>query len=61
MGTDSMNFVELTQKIGRKTGGISVYPLINDVRGSDEMVAKLMVRTELPRLVVTRSCAFVAL
>jgi len=44
MGTDSMNFVELTQKIGRKTGGISVYPLINDVRGSDEMVAKLMVR-----------------
>jgi hypothetical protein len=26
MGTEKESFVELTERIGRKTGGVSVYP-----------------------------------
>lgn len=33
MGTATESFVELTDRIGRKTGGLSVSPLIADVRG----------------------------
>jgi len=44
MGTDALSFVELTQKIGRKTGGISVYPMVSDRRDSPEPVSYLMVK-----------------
>ena len=33
MGTATESFVELTDRIGRKTGGLSVGPMISDVRG----------------------------
>lgn len=33
MGTATESFVELTDRIGRKTGGLSVGPMIADVRG----------------------------
>eukprot|EP00803_Ostreobium_quekettii_P002144 evm.model.scf_1846.1 EVM.evm.TU.scf_1846.1 scf_1846:8916-17584(+) len=46
MGTEDYSFVELTQQIDGKTGGISVYPLVSDVRGEDEPVAKIMVKAK---------------
>jgi Zn-dependent M16 (insulinase) family peptidase len=42
MGTQRESFVELTERIGRKTGGISVSPFISDRRGSAEPVALVM-------------------
>lgn len=33
MGTQSESFVQLTERIGRKTGGLSVSPFLSDVRG----------------------------
>eukprot|EP00879_Flechtneria_rotunda_P006113 GHRR01006426.1.p1 GENE.GHRR01006426.1~~GHRR01006426.1.p1 ORF type:complete len:1001 (+),score=416.66 GHRR01006426.1:475-3477(+) len=44
MGTDKESFVELTERIGRKTGGLSVYPFTSSKRGSDQPVAYTMVR-----------------
>jgi len=44
MGTDKLSFVEMTQKMGRKTGGISVYPLVSDLKGSTEPVSYIMVK-----------------
>lgn len=44
MGTKDMNFVQLNQLIGRKTGGISVYPFTSSVRGSKDPCARLIVR-----------------
>ena len=44
MGTDKESFIELTERIGRKTGGLSVSTMISPVRGKQEPVAKLMVR-----------------
>lgn len=44
MGTDKESFIELTERIGRKTGGISVYPFTSAKRGAEQPVAKLMVR-----------------
>ncbi len=39
------SFVELVETIGRKTGGLSVYPFTSPVRGKpDEPLAKIMVR-----------------
>lgn len=32
MGTAEESFIELTERIGRKTGGLSVYPLTGAVR-----------------------------
>jgi Zn-dependent M16 (insulinase) family peptidase len=49
MGTQQLDFVELTQKIGRKTGGISVYPSINNVRGEDEALAHIIVKGKTTR------------
>lgn len=43
MGTEKETFVELTERIGRKTGGISVSPFISGQRGSDEPVAKICI------------------
>jgi len=44
MGTADESFIELTERIGRKTGGLSVSPFISDVRGQKEAAAYIMVR-----------------
>ena len=44
MGTDKESFVELTERIGRKTGGVSVYPFTSAKRGSPDPVAYVIVR-----------------
>lgn len=44
MGTAKESFVELTERIGRKTGGLSVSPSVMSRKGSDEPVAYIMVR-----------------
>lgn len=44
MGTEKESFIELTERIGRKTGGLSVYPFTSSVQGSPEPVAFLMAR-----------------
>ncbi|XP_021731733.1 presequence protease 1, chloroplastic/mitochondrial-like [Chenopodium quinoa] len=44
MGTKDMDFVQLNQLIGRRTGGISVYPFSSSVRDSKDLCAKLIVR-----------------
>ncbi|XP_074285856.1 presequence protease 2, chloroplastic/mitochondrial-like [Silene latifolia] len=44
MGTKNMDFVQLNQLIGRKTGGISVYPFTSSVRGSVDPCARLIVK-----------------
>ncbi|KAG2444514.1 hypothetical protein HXX76_001261 [Chlamydomonas incerta] len=44
MGTATESFVELTERIGRKTGGISVYPFTSAVRGAEQPVSYVMIR-----------------
>ncbi|GER42193.1 presequence protease [Striga asiatica] len=44
MGTKDMDFVQLNQLIGRKTGGISVYPLTSSVHGREEPCSRIIVR-----------------
>uniref|UniRef100_A0A383WCE6 Peptidase M16C associated domain-containing protein n=1 Tax=Tetradesmus obliquus TaxID=3088 RepID=A0A383WCE6_TETOB len=44
MGTQKESFIELTERIGRKTGGISVYPFTSAKRGQEQPVSYLMVR-----------------
>ncbi|KAH0943385.1 hypothetical protein HID58_003022 [Brassica napus] len=44
MGTKDLSFVQLNQLIGRKTGGLSVYPLTSSVRGKAEPCSKFVVR-----------------
>ncbi|KAJ4716340.1 presequence protease 1, chloroplastic/mitochondrial-like [Melia azedarach] len=44
MGTKDLTFVQLNQLIGRKTGGISVYPLTSSVRGKDDPCSRMIVR-----------------
>ena len=56
MGTEKESFIELTERIGRKTGGLSVYPFTSSVQGSPEPVAFLMASlhpTQPGRLVST--------
>ncbi len=43
MGTEKESFIELTERIGRKTGGLSVSPFVSDKRGTDEPVAMVMI------------------
>ena len=43
MGTQKESFVELTERIGRKTGGLSVSPFVSDRRGSAEPLALIMI------------------
>lgn len=46
MATESESFIELTERIGRKTGGLSVYTFTSPLRGKpDEPVAYVMVCT----------------
>ncbi|GMH13419.1 hypothetical protein Nepgr_015260 [Nepenthes gracilis] len=44
MGTKDMDFVLLNQLIGRKTGGISIYPFTSSVRGKKEPCSCIVVR-----------------
>lgn len=44
MGTKDLTFVQLNQLIGRKTGGISVYPFTSSVRGKKEPCSHIVVR-----------------
>ncbi len=44
MGTEKESFVELTERIGRKTGGLSIYPFTSNVRGQAEPLAYIMLR-----------------
>ncbi|KAK6159361.1 hypothetical protein DH2020_006675 [Rehmannia glutinosa] len=44
MGTKDMDFVQLNQLIGRKTGGISVYPFTSSVRGKEDPCSRIIVR-----------------
>jgi Zn-dependent M16 (insulinase) family peptidase len=44
MGTATESFIELTERIGRKTGGLSVSPSVMSRKGSDEPVAYITLR-----------------
>ncbi|XP_026401636.1 presequence protease 2, chloroplastic/mitochondrial-like [Papaver somniferum] len=44
MGTKDLDFVQLNQLIGRKTGGISVYPSTSSVRGKVDPCSHIIVR-----------------
>ncbi|KAK7366460.1 hypothetical protein VNO80_08450 [Phaseolus coccineus] len=44
MGTKDLTFVQLNQLIGRKTGGISVYPFTSSVRGKEDPCSHMVVR-----------------
>eukprot|EP00873_Tetraselmis_striata_P018587 jgi/Tetstr1/438851/TSEL_027360.t1 len=44
MGTATESFVELTERIDRKTGGFSVSPMTSSIKGSPEPVSLLMLR-----------------
>lgn len=44
MGSKDLSFVQLNQLIGRKTGGISVYPFTSSVRGKKDPCSHLIVR-----------------
>ncbi|CAK7329858.1 unnamed protein product [Dovyalis caffra] len=44
MGTEDLTFVQLNQLIGRKTGGISVYPFTSSVRGREDPCSHIIAR-----------------
>ncbi|GKV22491.1 hypothetical protein SLEP1_g32359 [Rubroshorea leprosula] len=44
MGTKDLTFVQLNQLIGRKTGGISVYPFTSSMRGKENPCSQIIVR-----------------
>ncbi|KAL4856502.1 Presequence protease 1 [Chlorella vulgaris] len=44
MGTDKESFIELTERIGRKTGGVSVSPSVLSKKGSAEPLAYVTIR-----------------
>lgn len=44
MGTKDLSFVQLNQLIGRKTGGISVYPFTSSVQGREDPCSHMIVR-----------------
>lgn len=44
MGTSKESFIQLTERIGRKTGGLSVSPFYSTVKGKPDPVALIMVR-----------------
>ena len=43
MGTEKESMTELTERIGRKTGGVSVSPFVSSIKNSPDPVAYLMV------------------
>ena len=50
MGTDKESIVELTERIGRKTGGISVSPFTSDIKGQPDPAAYLVPPSPLATL-----------
>ncbi|EOX98217.1 Presequence protease 2 isoform 3 [Theobroma cacao] len=44
MGTKDLSFVQLNQLIGRKTGGISVYPFTSSIQGKEDPCSHIIVR-----------------
>ncbi|XP_039019417.1 presequence protease 1, chloroplastic/mitochondrial-like [Hibiscus syriacus] len=44
MGTKDLTFVQLNQLIGRKTGGISIYPFTSSIRGKEDPSSHIIVR-----------------
>lgn len=44
MGTSTESFIELTERIGCKTGGLSVSPSVMSKKGSEEPLAYVTVR-----------------
>ncbi|GKC62593.1 presequence protease 1, chloroplastic/mitochondrial, partial [Tanacetum coccineum] len=44
MGTKDLDFVQLNQLIGRKTGGISVFPFTSSKRGSEAPITHIIAR-----------------
>ena len=44
MGTDKEDFIQLTERIGRKTGGVGVSSFTSDIRGQDDPAAYLIIR-----------------
>jgi len=44
MGTKDLTFVQLNQLIGRKTGGISLYPFTSSVRGREDPCSHIVAR-----------------
>lgn len=44
MGTATESFIELTERIGRKTGGMSVSPFVSAIKGSPNPTGYVMVR-----------------
>lgn len=44
MGTAKESFIELTERIGRKTGGLSISPFVSSVKNSPAPTGYLMVR-----------------
>ena len=47
MGTEKESMAELTERIGRKTGGLSASPFVSSIKSSPEPVSYLMVRAAL--------------
>lgn len=43
MGTDKESFVELTERIGRKTGGVGASSFTSDIRNQTDPAAYLMI------------------
>lgn len=43
MGTKAESFIQLTERIGRKTGGLSVSPFISSKKGTPDPAAYVMV------------------
>lgn len=44
MGTEKESFVDLTERIGRKTGGVSASAFVSNVKGRDDPVAFVILR-----------------
>ncbi|KAE8711733.1 Presequence protease 2 [Hibiscus syriacus] len=44
MGTKDLTFVQLNQLIGRKTGGISIFPFTSAIRGKEDPSSHIIVR-----------------
>ena len=44
MGTKDLTFVQLNQLIGRKTGGISVYPFTSSIQNKEDPCSHIIVR-----------------
>ncbi|KAH7404793.1 hypothetical protein KP509_15G043100 [Ceratopteris richardii] len=52
MGTKDMDFVQLNQLIGQKTGGISIYPSTTSKRGKKEPCSNIIDLFELMRILL---------